>query len=162
MPLTAKLLFADLFARWAWPVVLVARTMLGTINHSLLSIEALRRRGVPILGIASIGDAQPEREDTIVRIGDVKQLGRLPLLHPLEARTLTRAFAAISTWTIFGDPLADLASLHGARGRADPTRQPRSLGTITAIDLLDPVGSGYLAPLGPRLLAHFQAHDPLV
>ncbi len=50
VPVTRELLFADLFARWALPVVLVSWTGLGTINHSLLSIEALRARGVPILG----------------------------------------------------------------------------------------------------------------
>jgi len=93
VPLSADLLFADLFARWARPVVLVARTGLGTINHSLLSIEALRRRGVPILGIAFIGDEQPDSEATIARLGGVKRLGRLPRLDPLDAGTLAAAFA---------------------------------------------------------------------
>lgn len=94
VPLSANLLYADIFARWACPVVLVARTALGTINHSLLSIEALRRRGVPILGIAFIGNAQPDSEATIARIGDVKQLGRLPWIDPLDADSLADAFAA--------------------------------------------------------------------
>lgn len=94
VPVTPELLFADLFARWGVPVVLVARTALGTINHSLLSIEALRRRGVPILGIAFVGDAQGDSEATIARIGGVKRLGRLPLIDPLDAVTLAAAFAA--------------------------------------------------------------------
>lgn len=94
VPVTPDLLFADLFARWAIPVVLVARTALGTINHSLLSIEALRRRAVPILGIAFVGDAQGDSEATIARIGGVKRLGRLPLIDPLDAATLAAAFAA--------------------------------------------------------------------
>ena len=94
VPVTPDLLFADLFARWAFPVVLVARTALGTINHSLLSIEALRRRGVPILGIAFVGGALDDSEATITRIGGVKRLGRLPLIDPLDAATLAAAFAA--------------------------------------------------------------------
>jgi len=94
VPLSADLLFADLFARWARPVVLVARTGLGTINHSLLSIEALRRRGVSILGIAFIGDDQADSEATIARLGAVKRLGRLPRLDPLDRGTLAAAFAA--------------------------------------------------------------------
>lgn len=94
VPITPDLLFADLFARWACPVVLVARTGLGTINHSLLSIEALRSRGIPIRGIAFIGDAQPDSETTIARLGGVKRLGRLPRLDPLDAATLATAFAA--------------------------------------------------------------------
>lgn len=94
VPVTDDLLFADLFARWGVAVVLVARTALGTINHSLLSIEALRRRGVPVLGVAFVGDADPDSEATIARIGAVRRLGRLPRLDPLTPDTLAAAFAA--------------------------------------------------------------------
>ena len=94
VPVTRELIFADLFARWAKPVVLVARTGLGTINHSLLSIEALRNRGVPILGIAFVGDAVEDSEATIATLGKVRRLGRLPRLDPLNAATLAEAFAA--------------------------------------------------------------------
>ncbi|MEG8023644.1 dethiobiotin synthase [Sphingomonas aurantiaca] len=94
VPVTRDLIFADLFARWGKPVVLVARTGLGTINHSLLSIEALRSRGVPILGIAFVGDAIEDSEATIAALGKVRRLGRLPRLDPLNAATLAEAFAA--------------------------------------------------------------------
>ena len=94
VPVTRNLIFADLFARWGKPVVLVARTGLGTINHSLLSIEALRSRSVPILGIAFVGDAVEDSEATIAAMGDVRRLGRLPRLDPLNAATLAEAFTA--------------------------------------------------------------------
>ena len=94
VPVTRELIFADLFARWDTPVVLVARTGLGTINHSLLSIEALRSRSVPILGIAFVGDAVEDSEATIAALGKVRRLGRLPRLDPLNAATLAEAFAA--------------------------------------------------------------------
>ncbi len=94
VPVTRELIFADLFARWGKPVVLVARTGLGTINHSLLSIEALRSRGVPILGIAFVGDSVEDSEATIGTLGEVRRLGRLPRLDPLDAATLAEAFAA--------------------------------------------------------------------
>jgi len=94
VPVTRELIFADLFARWGKPVVLVARTGLGTINHSLLSIEALRNRGVPILGIAFVGDGVEDSEATIATLGKVRRLGRLPRLDPLNATTLAEAFAA--------------------------------------------------------------------
>lgn len=93
VPVTRELLFADLFARWGLPVVLVARTGLGTINHSLLSIEALRRREVPILGVAYVGEAMEDSEATIAAIGGVRRLGRLPHLAVLTAATLRAAFA---------------------------------------------------------------------
>ncbi|WP_137897395.1 dethiobiotin synthase [Sphingomonas sp. 2SG] len=94
VPLADDLLYADMFARWGAPVVLVARTALGTINHSLLSIEALRRRGVPILGVAFVGEPVEDSEATIARIGGVKRLGRLGRIAPLDAGTLAQAFAA--------------------------------------------------------------------
>lgn len=94
VPVTRDLLYADLFARWRFPVVLVARTALGTINHSLLSIEALRSRGVAMIGIAFVGDPVEDSEATISAMGGVKRLGRLPHLDPLDRNNLARAFAA--------------------------------------------------------------------
>lgn len=94
VPLSDDLLYADLFARWGAPVVLVARTSLGTINHSLLSIEALRARGVPILGVAFNGEPVEDSEATIARIGGVRRLGRLARLERLDAPALAAAFAA--------------------------------------------------------------------
>lgn len=92
VPVTRALLYADLFARWGHPVVVVARTELGTINHSLLTIEALRARDVPIMGVAFIGDAQPDSEATICSLGGVRRLGRLPRLSVLTTETLGAAF----------------------------------------------------------------------
>lgn len=92
VPVTRSLLYADLFARWRHPVVLVARTSLGTINHSLLSIEALRARGVALLGTAFVGEPSEDSEATIAAIGAVKRLGRLPHLDPLNRDTLASAF----------------------------------------------------------------------
>ncbi|MEO5586742.1 MAG: dethiobiotin synthase [Novosphingobium sp.] len=94
VPLSETLLYADLFARWSLPVVLVARTALGTINHSLLSLEALRARDVPIAGIAFVGDENAETERVICAVGQVRRLGRLPWLNPLAAASLRTAFAA--------------------------------------------------------------------
>ncbi|MFT4027206.1 MAG: dethiobiotin synthase [Novosphingobium sp.] len=94
VPLGEDLLYADVFARWGIPVVLVARTALGTINHSLLSLEALRARQVPIAGIAFVGDENAETERVICAIGRVRRLGRLPWLDPLDAAGLRAAFAA--------------------------------------------------------------------
>jgi dethiobiotin synthetase len=94
VPLDDTTLYIDVFARWRLPVVLCARTALGTINHSLLSIEALRHRKLDILGIAYIGDDNAESERIICEIGRVKRLGRLPRLSPLTGNTLRAAFEA--------------------------------------------------------------------
>ncbi len=94
VPLTRGWLYADQFVRWRAPVVLVARTGLGTINHTLLSLEALRARGVAVLGVAFVGDANDDSETTIAAMGKVRRLGRLPWLERLEPAALAAAFAA--------------------------------------------------------------------
>ena len=94
VPLNGDTLFIDIFARWQLPVVLCARTALGTINHSLLSVEALRKRRIDVLGIAFIGESNPESERAICEIGQVRRLGRLPWLSPLAADSLQTAFYA--------------------------------------------------------------------
>ena len=92
VPLRRDWLIIDLFADLQLPVILCARTSLGTINHSLLSIEALRLRDIPIVGIAFIGEANADSENTICAMGGVRRLGRLPRLEKLERETLARAF----------------------------------------------------------------------
>lgn len=94
VPLSLGTLYADVFERWRLPAVLCARTALGTINHSLLSIEALRRRHIEILGIAFIGERNAEAESAVCEIGRVRWLGRLPWLAPLTPDTLQVAFKA--------------------------------------------------------------------
>jgi dethiobiotin synthetase len=94
VPLCGDWLMADLFAQWGLPVIVVARTALGTINHSLLTIEALRARGITVHGVAFIGDAVEDSEATICRIGKVRRLGRLPWLPELGPGALAQAFAS--------------------------------------------------------------------
>ena len=92
VPLTDDVLFIEMFARWQAPIVLCASTRLGTINHSLLSIEALRRRNIEILGVVFVGDKMESSETAIVNFGQVKHLGRLPILDPLDSNSLANAF----------------------------------------------------------------------
>lgn len=94
VPISETLLMADLFAHWGQPVILCARTGLGTINHSLLSIEALRSRGAQIAGIAFIGDPHAENERIVPQLAGVPSLGRLPHLDRLDPASLATAFAA--------------------------------------------------------------------
>ena len=92
VPLTPETLLIDRAAQWSIPTVLCARTRLGTINHTLLSVEALRRRGIPLIGVAFIGEPQPDSESIIASLGAVRILGRLPPLEPLTAQTLAASF----------------------------------------------------------------------
>ncbi len=95
VPLTRELLYADLFARWGLPVVVVARTALGTINHSLMTLEALRSRGVVVAGMLFSGEEVADSQDTICAMGGVRSLGRLPWLDPLTPDSLRDAAAGL-------------------------------------------------------------------
>ncbi len=74
---------------------MVARTALGTINHSLLTIEALRARRVPLLGIVFFGAEMQDSQQTICRIAALPALGRLPRLANVTRPALEQAFQGI-------------------------------------------------------------------
>lgn len=93
VPLAADLLTIETFAHWGLPVVMVARTTLGTINHTLLSLEALLARDIKVAGVIFSGAENSASENAIVHFGRCRHLGRLPRLDPLDARTLATAFA---------------------------------------------------------------------
>lgn len=101
VPLSRTLLFADIFAEWKIPVILCARTSLGTINHTLLSLEAMQRRGIPIHGIVFIGDENAETQQIIIDMSGASLLGRLPRLAVLDNATLRQAFQEHFDLTLF-------------------------------------------------------------
>ena len=102
VPVTRSTTFADIFAWWNLPVIVVARTGLGTINHSLLTIEALRTRGLIVHGIAFVGHANADNEATIATMGQVRRLGRLPILPVLNRDSLAAAFVEGFDMKTFG------------------------------------------------------------
>ena len=59
-------------------MLLVARSTLGTINHTLLSIEALRRRGLPLAGVVMNGPETPHNRAAIERYGEVNVIAEIP------------------------------------------------------------------------------------
>ncbi len=85
VPLTDNLLMADLAAQLHYPLLIVARAALGTINHTLLTIEAARTRHLSILGViynasdpSQIGLSAQASPDVITRISGVPSLGIVP------------------------------------------------------------------------------------
>ncbi|WP_164660178.1 dethiobiotin synthase [Tropicibacter sp. Alg240-R139] len=100
VPLNRQVLYADLIADWRAPVILCARTKLGTINHTLLSLAALRERNCPVLGVAFIGGPEPLVEQTIIDFGACTHLGRLPVMDAVTPDALDQAFGNIDMDTI--------------------------------------------------------------
>jgi dethiobiotin synthetase len=93
VPLTEDTLFIDIFARWNVPLILCARTSLGTINHTLLSLDAIRARNIPLLGVAFIGEANEDSQRIIAKFSGAKILGRLAQVALLNREILASAFA---------------------------------------------------------------------
>lgn len=88
-PLSRYFFSIDLAAQSKLPVVLVASTELGTINHTLLSIQAMKRQDVPVLGVYFIGPENPLRSDNIRTIIEAAEIGLLGTFL-IEERILPR------------------------------------------------------------------------
>ena len=88
VPLNDRELTADFMVRLGLPVTVVARTTLGTINHTLLTIEALRSRAIEVVGAILVGQPNDENRAAIERYGCLPVLGVLPILTPLSPESL--------------------------------------------------------------------------
>lgn len=88
VPLTRQWLQIDQLQRWQLPIVLVARSGLGTLNHTLLSLEALQQRNLPVLGLILNGPPHADNPGTLEHFGGVPVLAHLPPLSPLTAEGL--------------------------------------------------------------------------
>ena len=88
VPLNRSWLQIDQLQRWQLPVVLVARSGLGTLNHTLLSLEALRQRSIPVLGLILNGPPHADNPGTLEQFGGIPVLAQLPPLATLDASSL--------------------------------------------------------------------------
>jgi len=88
VPLGRDWLQIDQLRRWGLPVLLVGRSGLGTLNHTLLSIEALRARAIPLLGLVLNGPPHPDNPRSLEQLSGVPVLAQLPALEPLSAESL--------------------------------------------------------------------------
>lgn len=77
VPLNREKLLIDLIEKLKAPVIFVSRHYLGSINHTLLSLEALKRRKIAIHGIIFVGDPTPDSETIITTMSGVRMLGRI-------------------------------------------------------------------------------------
>jgi dethiobiotin synthetase len=92
VPLNQQDFVIDLIKQLELPVCLVARSSLGTINHTLLSIAQLRRADIPILGVILNGEKNPGNRVAIAHYGQVPILGELEPLAQVNPASLNQAF----------------------------------------------------------------------
>ena len=88
VPLNDEAFVIDIAEELALPVILVARSTLGTINHSLLSLEAIRRRGLTLAGVVINGPETPHNRAAIERYGQVEVIAEIPWLDTVDRASL--------------------------------------------------------------------------
>ena len=93
VPINESETMIDLMRLIGLPVLVAARSTLGTINHTLLTLAALRAAQMEVRGIVFIGDEHEENRRAIEHYGETRVLGRIPWSQPLNRATLLDAYA---------------------------------------------------------------------
>ena len=88
VPLNERDVMRDLMRRIGFPVIVAARTTLGTINHTLLTLAALREARLPIFGVALVGEQNIENRRAIEHYGNVRVIGHIPILKKINRAML--------------------------------------------------------------------------
>jgi dethiobiotin synthetase len=81
VPINDTDLLIDAFKQWNLPIIIVSRHYVGSINHTLLTIEALKSRGLTIKGLVFVGEQNPPTESFILSHSNVPFLMRIPLVN---------------------------------------------------------------------------------
>jgi len=98
VPINEKgLLYCDLATEWKTPTILVSRHYLGSINHTLMSIETLRNRNIPILGIIYVGDELPLTEEIIFTKTQIPTLFHVPIFENLSKEIVSKYASQLRT-----------------------------------------------------------------
>jgi dethiobiotin synthetase len=92
VPINESDTMLDLMIHLRAPAVVASRTALGTINHTVLTVQALRGAGVCVKGVVMIGDENRDNERSIERYGSVPIVGRIPMLNCICYKTLMQVF----------------------------------------------------------------------
>lgn len=90
VPLTTNVLSIDLFKLWDCQWIVVSKHYLGSINHTLLTLDALKRQKIPVAGIIFNGEPNPDSEAAILEISQVPLLGRLLPEPNIDLQTIQR------------------------------------------------------------------------
>src|SRR6185436_18334064 len=84
-------LFGDLLVDLALPCLLVAPSGLDALNHTLLTLEAMRSRGLEPAGVVLNGPPDAENRRAVETFGEIEVIAELPLLAPLDREAVERA-----------------------------------------------------------------------
>ena len=88
VPITRNYLQIDLIKKWNIPVILVCRSGLGTLNHTLLSIEALKKRNIKILGLVINGKKHLDNPKTLTEFSSLPIIAEFPFIQKIDSNKL--------------------------------------------------------------------------
>ncbi|MCO5229754.1 MAG: dethiobiotin synthase [Chitinophagales bacterium] len=88
VPFNSTQLFIDILKQWNIPVILVVKQYLGNINHTILSLEALKNRNIHIIGYISNGEALPDTNEWISNYTQVPLLLEIPELEEINHKNI--------------------------------------------------------------------------
>ena len=88
VPLTRNFLQIDQIKKWGLPVILVCKSSLGTLNHTLLSIEALQKRNINIVGLVVNGEKHLDNPKTLVKFSRIPVIAEFPCLPKVDSNNL--------------------------------------------------------------------------
>lgn len=92
VPINDEQYIIDLITYFGYPTLLVAKSGLGTLNHTLLSLEAMRNRNIPVFGVVLVGKRHHSNEKAIIKYGKVPRLFRLPIIPDINPKSVNKAF----------------------------------------------------------------------
>ncbi len=95
VPLNDTKNMSDLMKKLNVPVLVVARSGLGTLNHTFLTLGALRAKKIPVLGVVMVGPPHKDNKRDIEKQGKIKVLLELPLLNNLSPQSLEPYFTKL-------------------------------------------------------------------
>jgi len=96
VPITRNFLQIDQIKRWDLPVIIVCRSSLGTLNHTLLTIEALKKRNIKILGLIVNGEKHLDNPKTLQEFSKLPIIAEFPRISNVDKNNLDRLWEELN------------------------------------------------------------------
>ena len=96
VPITRNFLQIDQIRKWNLPVIIVCRSSLGTLNHTLLTIEALKKRNIKILGLIINGEKHLDNPKTLREFSKLPIIAEFPRLNNIDKNNLDRLWKELN------------------------------------------------------------------
>lgn len=118
VPLNEKVLIADLIQALGLSAVVIARSGLGTLNHTLLTLEAMKRRALKVAGVVMVGEKNQSNKEALEYYGGIPVIGEIPIFTELTLSALHEIGERINLEVASGRSKADAGGNDSSRSAA--------------------------------------------